>query len=339
MLSKRFILFTGFGLLLLMKVIRTDAQDVSFSQFYSNPLVMNPAFAGSIGTSRISLQYRNQWHSLSNAFDTYSIAFDIPMKKLQGGLGFFMINDSQAAGAYNTLQVNGVYSVFIRLSDKFRFHGALQGGISYSSINIDELIFADNVDINFGNHGISREIGLFSDTHSSFFDFSAGMLLYSQRFFGGMAIHHLAEPYYSFLQKDDNANRLKRKYTGHLGARLPVYLFGHRQKKFDFSPQLIVQSQNGMEQVNYGLFLSKWGLMAGSWFRQNLGLKYDAVTLLAGFMKNNWQLTYSYDIAVSGLWGNTGGTSEIAFVFLITKINPRKNLPFYQIHDDAFGIQ
>jgi hypothetical protein len=91
--------------------------------------------------------------------------------------------------------------------------------------------------------------------------------------------------------------------------------------------------------MNYGLFATKWGLTAGTWFRQNFGLRYDAVILLAGFMKKNWQLTYTYDMAVSGLSGNAGGTSEISFVFLFREIDKGSFLPFYQSYDDDFGVQ
>jgi hypothetical protein len=59
--------------------------------------------------------------------------------------------------------------------------------------------------------------------------------------------------------------------------------------------------------MNYGVFATQSGLTAGAWFRQNFGLRYDAVILLAGFTKNRWQINYTYDIAVSGLWGNAGG--------------------------------
>jgi len=64
-----------------------SSQDISFSQFYANPLYLNPAFSGSVGIPRIALQYRDQWSGFGNAFTTYSAAFDMPVKKLQGGIG------------------------------------------------------------------------------------------------------------------------------------------------------------------------------------------------------------------------------------------------------------
>ena len=37
------------------------AQDPSFTQFYANPLYLNPAFAGTARCPRLNLNYRNQW--------------------------------------------------------------------------------------------------------------------------------------------------------------------------------------------------------------------------------------------------------------------------------------
>ncbi|MEY4602756.1 MAG: hypothetical protein RIT43_48, partial [Bacteroidota bacterium] len=41
-----------------------SAQDPTFTQFYANPLYLNPAFAGSHGCPRFALNYRNEWPQL-----------------------------------------------------------------------------------------------------------------------------------------------------------------------------------------------------------------------------------------------------------------------------------
>jgi type IX secretion system PorP/SprF family membrane protein len=310
-------------------------QDVSFSQFYTNPLYLNPAFAGSIGVPRVALQYRNQWHSFSNAYDTYGAAADFPVKKMNGGLGFNFINDAQANGALNTYSVNAAYSVHLRLSENYWFNGGLQVGYNQNSLNVSELIFADNLDANYGDHGISQE--LISDPNYSYVDFSTGILVYSSKLFFGLAAHHLTEPNQSFVSDQYSEAKLERKYTAHFGARLPVYLHGHNRKKFDVSPQLILQSQGEFQQINYGLFAAKRGLATGVWFRQNFGIRYDAVILLVGFVRKKWQCTYSYDITVSGLGGSTGGTSEVSVAFLLGEIKKRKSLPFFDKYEEEFG--
>lgn len=312
-------------------------QDVSFSQFYTNPLYLNPAFAGSVGVPRVALQYRNQWHAFDNAFNTYSAAADFPVEKLRGGLGLNFINDAQANGALNTYQVNTAYAVNVRLSKNYWLNGGIQAGYNQNSLNVGELVFADNLDPNFGNNGVSEELGLITDPNYSYVDFSTGVLVYNQKLFFGLAAHHLNEPNQSFISGTNTGVKLNRKFTAHFGARLPVYLHGHRRKKFDISPQLILQKQGEFQQINYGLFAAKRGLATGVWFRQNLGLQYDAVIFLIGFVRKKWQFTYTYDMTASGLWGDSGGTSEVSLVFLLREIKKGKTLPFFDRYEEEFG--
>lgn len=329
----------GFFLFLLMCSGIAFSQDISFSQFYANPLYLNPAFSGSVGVPRVALQYRNQWHSFNNAFTTYSAAFDIPVKKLQGGIGGYLLNDAQADGILKMLQINLSYAVFIRLSENYRLHGALQAGYNQNSLNTSRLVFADNLDPNYGNHGSSGELATLTDPNFAFVDFSAGILIYSQRLFYGIAAHHLTEPNQSFYQGIDEFARLDRKYSAHFGARLPVYLYGHNRKKFDISPQFIAQIQGKSQQLNYGIFATKSGITIGTWFRQNFGLRYDAVIFMVGFMKRSWQINYSYDFTVSGLRGASGGTSEISLTFLLNRAEDSKILPFFNQYEEEFGVR
>jgi type IX secretion system PorP/SprF family membrane protein len=326
-------------LFLFLLPLLVSAQDVSFSQFFSSPLYLNPAFSGSVGVSRLSLQYRNQWQGFGNAFSTYNLGFDVPVEKLQGGLGFLILNDAQAAGSYQSLQVNAIYSVFLQVSKEFRLHGAVQAGINHNFMNPAKLVFPDNLDPYQGNHGISGEMEYLDDLRQTFPDFSAGLLLYSNKHFGGVAVHHLFEPQINLISGTGNSQKLPMKFTVHAGSSLPVFLYGHHRKKFDISPQFVAQYQDNFGQMNYGLLATRYGITAGAWFRQNFGLRYDAVILLAGFTKNQWQINYSYDLVVSGLWGHTGGTSEISIVFLLKKPGRESHLPFFNFSDEDSGFQ
>ena len=312
-------------------------QDVSFSQFYANPLYLNPAFAGTMGVPRIAVQYRNQWHAFDNAFTSYTACVDVPVPRLRGGVGVYFLNDLQADGALNASQINAAYSVFVPLSEDFVMNVGIQAGFNQNSLRVSELVFADNVDIVSGNHGVSGELAYLTDPNYSFWDFGTGALVYSERYFAGVSINHLSEPYHSHSSGELSGSRLNRKYTGHFGARLPVYLHGHLRKKFDISPQVIVQKQGDFQQFNYGLFAAKRGIAVGTWFRQNFGLRYDAVILLVGFVRSRWQFTYSYDFTVSGLAGNSGGTSEVSLVFLLRENKRKSRLPFYEQYYDEFG--
>ena len=249
------------------------------------------------------------------------------------------MNDAQANNLLNRMQTNLSYAVYLQISENYKLHGGLQAGYNRNSLNAAELIFADNVDPNYGNHGISAELANLVNPNYSYLDFSAGALVYSKRIFYGAAVHHIAEPLQSYYQGQEDVAKLPRKYTLHAGARLPVYLYGHNRKKFDISPQLIVQKQSAFQQINYGLFATKGGITAGTWFRQNFGIRYDAVIFSLGFFKRYWQFTYSYDLTISGLRGDSGGTSEVSLSFLLGNTDKKKFFPFFNEYKEEFGIR
>ncbi|HQK98508.1 MAG TPA: type IX secretion system membrane protein PorP/SprF, partial [Bacteroidia bacterium] len=64
-----------------------DAQDPQFTQFYANPLYLNPAFAGSGRCPRVGINYRNQWPALKQTYITTSASYDQHFDALNGGVG------------------------------------------------------------------------------------------------------------------------------------------------------------------------------------------------------------------------------------------------------------
>ena len=88
------------------------AQDPAFSQFYANPLYLNPAFAGASegGCPRATLNYRDQWPGISRAYVTTSASWDQHVNAVGGGLGMIVSQDRSGAGALQTSQAFLLYS-------------------------------------------------------------------------------------------------------------------------------------------------------------------------------------------------------------------------------------
>ena len=72
-------------------------QDPEFTQFYSNPVYLNPAFAGSKICPRFVMNYRNEWPNISGKFITTAAAYDQRVDALRGGLGLMFVNDNAAS--------------------------------------------------------------------------------------------------------------------------------------------------------------------------------------------------------------------------------------------------
>ena len=70
---KRILLF----LMMTLTGLKGWSQDPQFSQFYANPLYLNPALAGGALAPRLTANYRNQWPALSANFVTASFGTDV----------------------------------------------------------------------------------------------------------------------------------------------------------------------------------------------------------------------------------------------------------------------
>ncbi|HXB12127.1 MAG TPA: type IX secretion system membrane protein PorP/SprF, partial [Bacteroidia bacterium] len=69
------------------------AQDPQFTQFYANPLYLNPAFAGSARCPRICMNFRDEWPAIPGTFVTYSASYDQHVDDLAGGIGLLVTQD------------------------------------------------------------------------------------------------------------------------------------------------------------------------------------------------------------------------------------------------------
>ena len=84
----------------LVLTLGVKAQDPHFSQFFSSPLTLNPAFTGKFnGTWRLAANHRDQWPSIPKAYVTSSdeggnFYKSISMMSLDGTKGFSMPVDN-----------------------------------------------------------------------------------------------------------------------------------------------------------------------------------------------------------------------------------------------------
>src|SRR5688572_16426620 len=119
------------------------AQDPEFAQYYSAPLHLNPAFAGSASDHRFIANYRNQWPGIANGFVTYAFSYDYNLYDLNSGIGAMIVTDRAGSAGLQSTQLNLQYSYRVHLADKWVFASGLNFGIASRSIDFDKLIFND----------------------------------------------------------------------------------------------------------------------------------------------------------------------------------------------------
>lgn len=279
------------------------SQDPEFTQFYANPLYLNPAFAGSAQCPRLILNYRNQWPGIENAFQTYSGSFDQYVKSISGGLALQLVHDGSGKGTYQTTSISLAYAYHTPITKKVSLSAGLKFGFLQKSIDWEALTYGDMIDKNEGFiYESSEQVGVNARSNV---DFSAGAMAFSDRAFLGFSVSHLAQPKIGLT---DNQARLMRRFIGHVGISIPVG--GENIKDFSLSPNILYSYQNSFQQLNVGLYAKKGVLTAGAWYRSD-----DAMIILLGVETSKYKIGYSYDVTISEIADNSAGAHEVSFTF------------------------
>lgn len=307
----------------------TQAQDAQFSQFYANPLFLNPALAGFTECGRVNLNYRNQWPSLANAYITYSASYDQNIEGINSGIGFLAMSDRQGDGALVRNSISAFYSYHLQVSEPIVISFGVEASYYMESLDWNKLVFADQIDPTTGNISPTSGENPPTSDQVSVVDFSAGAVMaYYDQWFVGVAVDHLNQPNISFYDNSDS--KLPMKITLHGGVNVNMSeggLGNYNSDDWVLSPQLLYMQQESFRQMNVGLYVSKNPLVLGVWYRYDF-TNPDAVVALVGVNFNNIRVGYSYDFTVSNLGGSSGGAHEISFAwdFCIYKQASRRKI-------------
>ncbi|MES2371046.1 MAG: type IX secretion system membrane protein PorP/SprF [Bacteroidota bacterium] len=126
-------------LVLVFSSVKTNAQQSPmYAQYMFNMMNINPAYAGSRGTTTFTGLSRNQWVGIRNAPKTTTLSMDMPVNNERIGLGFQLYDDK--LGVERTTGFNFSYAFRIRMSDAGTLSLGLQGGVlnyraNYTTLN------------------------------------------------------------------------------------------------------------------------------------------------------------------------------------------------------------
>jgi len=284
--------------------LNVEAQDPTFTQFYSNPLYLNPAFAGSNKCPRLNMNYRNEWPNLSGNYVTYSLSYDQYVKSLNGGIGILVTHDQQGKGTINTTMAGLFYSYHLKVNRKFSVLFGARAAYFQKGIDASKLTFGDMIDPRKGFiYATNDQIG---SPQKQFFNASAGILGFSKKFFAGISAHHLNQPNESLITNGNSIQNMR--ITAHAGTELKLGKASRYSKGSSIMPNIIFQYQKGFMEMNIGTYVKQGNLTFGAWYRNR-----DAFIVSFGVNTKSFRLGYSYDITLSQLNnGVSGGSHEVS---------------------------
>jgi type IX secretion system PorP/SprF family membrane protein len=321
-MRKLIILLTFFHL---ARIDQADAQDMQFTQYFSAPMYLNPAFTGANVCSRLSSNIRNQWPTIGGGYVSQVLAYDHYLADHNFGLGAMFTNDAAGSGRLRTTTFSGLTAFEVKINRSVVVRGGLQGGGMIRSVNFNSLIFGDQ--IARGGAATSVEappVSVFS------LDFSTGFLVFAEKFWGGMAFHHITKPNESLIELQAVRSL---KFSLHGGSRFKVGPETNEEKEqYYLSPTFNYRSQLKFDQLDIGCYVSRSYFNLGLWYRGIPGFKAykkgypnnDAICILVGVSKDRFNVGYSYDQTISWLRGGTGGAHEISIAYQFCKLKRKK---------------
>jgi type IX secretion system PorP/SprF family membrane protein len=155
--------------------------DVKLSNYLLNPLIYNPAYAGSYQGLTVTSIYSSQWVGFEGAPQTIFLSGH---KKIDDmvGLGVDVMNDR--IGATNESKIIGNYAYHVNLDDEWKLSMGLKAGLSSYTIDYGLLSIYNPSEFNDVNEKITTLTPVFG----------AGFYLHKDGFFAGVSIPNMV-PY------------------------------------------------------------------------------------------------------------------------------------------------
>ncbi len=314
-----------------------SAQDIHFSQFWASPLNLNPANTGQFeGDYRFVLNNKSQWLSFANAYSTFAGSIDagfedVIMQNSKQGVGFQINNDVAGDGrlATNQFALSTAFSNY--WDDSKRLKTSLGFGASYTmnSVDYSNFRFGSQYHIDqYDPYAAPKEVWEFENI--DYFSYNAGFFInylidtgFNINF--GLAAFQINRPKKGFFESSESYLPVKWAYSlqaeYHIKDDLwaePYLLFMHQQKY----RELLI---GGLLRIDYN------PLTFRSFYCGVLLRTADAGIFVLGSQYQDFKLTISYDVNISGLTRISRGKGgfEFSLIYIIMKPRPFET-PYYR---------
>ncbi|UEG49803.1 PorP/SprF family type IX secretion system membrane protein [Ferruginibacter lapsinanis] len=327
------------GLLLLMAASQVKAQDIHFSQFFEAPLLRNPALAGLFnGDLRLQMVYRNQWNSVTDAYQTGSLngEYKIPVGTGEDfiSVGGQILYDKSGTAQLTATHILPVFNYHKSLSEEKNKYLSIgfMAGLVQRSINRSKITTNSQFDGSSYNPNLSDGETFDKPTYS-YFDGSVGMSYNSQmgenpdnNYFIGLAYHHFNRPsnisFYS-----TSTNKMLAKWVLSTGIKFNTNDYTYITLHADYSKQGPYTETIG--GFMYSMKLDdpvepRYLLHGGAMIRMN-----DAIIPVTKIEMKPFAVSVSYDANISSLKtaskGRGGFELGISYQKFFEKNNTSKN--------------
>lgn len=285
------------------------SQDIVFSQYFNNPIYLNPSLTALQNSGRLYVNYRN---AAIDVLDqrTYAVAADVPFVKGNAGVGF------QCQWQQDGVVSNGVFglqfSKKVALTQNTFLALGIEVGGYMSKINKSKIVLYEDL--------IGQQTSTHAYPSTLTYDFSAGMGLNYKSHYFGFSVRHLTQP---LIKSKSVETLVNRKYTVHYASRIKLM---SGKNHIYLSPQAIFDYQKGNNHLTSGVYLFYNYIGLGMFVRDNLPLHISTLIGFLSFKTKNIDISYSFDFPLVGI-GIETGVHEIGLKYYL----PGKNNQYHDL--------
>lgn len=305
-----------FILVLLALFKNSFAQQLpTYTEYFYDKAVINPAFAGTQPNFTATAAYRSMFAGIEGAPVTQFLSVHTPWQSKHMGVGLNAVND--ITGPLGTTKINGMFSYYIGLG-KGRLSLGLSFGVVNYALNFSNLIRTDAIDAALADAKQSKilpdaSFGVFYQTKNFFFGYSAMQLLKSKANLTGGGRSTIAHLYtHNFI-------------TGGLNIG--------PNEKLRFEPSFLIKTVSAAPlqyDINLrAMFINTIG--AGVSLRS----KESICGMIDVLIKDQFRLGLAYDKTISGLSPYSKGSVEIMLSYrkkLLPPAREREMHPRYYVY-------
>ncbi|MFT6716639.1 MAG: type IX secretion system PorP/SprF family membrane protein [Saprospiraceae bacterium] len=264
---------------------------------------INPSMMGNDSLNTAYLNRRNQWPNIQGTYLTTRLGYHHYLKGINGYLGLSIMHENAGSGTFKTTNAALNYAQNMKIN-KVQIKIGAKVSVIQNILDWNKLTFGDQIDQQIGFIS-SLSAGRQGQQAISYLDFSMGSSIYWKGFTVGAAAFHFLEPSNGFIAV--NSSVLPMALTFQISKTFSETIKG---KEITISPYVNFSRQRDFESKNFGILSTyRWAILGFS-FRST-----DAFIAIIGVKTKYINLIYSYDLTVSKLYSNTGGSHEVSFIF------------------------
>jgi type IX secretion system PorP/SprF family membrane protein len=289
-------------LLALAPTLTLFSQDPVFTQAYSAGMYLNPALTGEQKGYKASVNYRNQWPSISGNYVTTVIGIQKSFAKNHLGVGLNILGDAAGSGTLNTTGIGLLFSERFGLLNKIEGAWGINASFYQKTVDVSGLTFGNNIDPKLGFTNSSPNDPNFNST-ISYFNISCGIIV--KYAFGntGVVYNNINTPNKSFYS--GSTSRLPARLTIHntyyILSKSPVWKLSHT---------IVYNHQADFNAIiTYFTAQYKWLKWCAGYYSSN------ALIGGLGIAFPRFNINYTYEYTISKLTNATGGSHEIGMSF------------------------